>query len=166
MTQHNLQSHISWLLQSTIAPPAGVYVPESIDSLVGGEAATRVASTVNAQNTQSRPSGILRSHQAEAVVVRDVRPPVPAFTPISQPFSQSQRPPVRDWEAEDMARLQSAHKSRKPGLITQQQLATPEPSSRLKSSTATPSRLSAGYSSQLQGGQSLTRSLSMTMLMK
>ena len=135
MTQHNLQSHISWLLQHTVAPPAGLQIADSTNSRPT-QRPIHLSKDEIEQETPRPRINQSRNHRIEqSINVEDVvRPAVHTNPPIPQP--------VRDLRNEAMTKLQSAQKNTRPGLVSQHQLATPASSKPQLS-------LSASYSKSL-----------------
>src|SRR6266536_1786264 len=141
MTRHNLDSHISWLLSSKVAPLVGVHTRNPRATAAAIEI---VDSGSSEEEVGQELSGVVRSPDANhpiphtVNVVHDfVRPPVPSISSRSQ-----LREPTRNSREESMGKLTSAQRSTRPGLMSQHQLTTPASTT---TSTAGSSSLMQGY---------------------
>ncbi|TAQ90486.1 hypothetical protein B7494_g1178 [Chlorociboria aeruginascens] len=149
MTRHNLDSHISWLLQNKVTPPVGVPFTSSIDSNVGAETVSVDLGEEDTLLELSQPASQNLNRQiAQAlnVVEHFVRP---ARHPPISPDTQSTSEPKEDTANDSMAKLSSASKSARPGLVVHTtQLATPASSAGFRQSYVNQLRESATQSSR------------------
>ena len=148
MTCHNLDSHISWLLSSKVAPPVGVHKRNPAAAAAAIEIEIVDSGSSEEEFGEEFP-GVVRipdpnrliSHTVN--VVHDfVRPPVPSISSRSQ-----LREPTNNLREESMGKLTSAQRSTRPGLMSQHQLATPASTT---TSTAGSSSLRQGYATFLR----------------
>jgi hypothetical protein len=139
MTRHNLASHISWLLSNENTPPVGVPAIASNHSAVAAEVSY---------------AGLAEEDTNQPISRTSVNPPVTQSVNVGQgfqrpalPSTDSQNPRVRDQTKsvveESMGRLSSTSRSTRPGLVIQNQLATP-------ASTTGSSSLTQGYATFLR----------------
>ncbi|ESZ99276.1 hypothetical protein SBOR_0317 [Sclerotinia borealis F-4128] len=129
MTRHNLQGHISWLVQNKVTTPGGVQISAFTTLPVTGEAGFGDFSNFDGErieheirNTQLAP---IRNRRVEEIsnIVATSRPPRPR---ILTPTIQSTSVPGDELADPEMGKLTSARKPTRPSLISQnQQLGTP-----------------------------------------
>lgn len=148
MTKHNLNPHISWLLSHGVAPAAS-----ALDIVQTNANRTTAAQLVE------ETSNILEEAEEEipriapnpernripsATVNTFVRPPLPpSIVPKSHP-----RDSISNSEDAQMLKLGSSKKPSRPGLYSQQQLATP--TSTTSSAVPPKSTLSRSYGNLLR----------------
>lgn len=143
MTRHNLAAHLSWLLTSEVTPPEGVHtVPSASAPVLTVSAETLYADSeeedIEEQNPgplPPSPSPNRRIATTANVATGFQRPPPPPKIAPNPPT----REPAKPFVDESMGRLSSASRSARPGLVSQQQLATPA------STTGSTSSLMQGY---------------------
>jgi hypothetical protein len=139
MTRHNLASHISWLLSNENTPPVGVPAIASNHSTVAAEVS--YAGLAEEDTNQPIPRASINPPVAQSVNVGQ------GFQRPALPSTDSQNPRVRDQTKsvveESMGRLSSTSRSTRPGLVIQNQLATP-------ASTTGSSSLTQGYATFLR----------------
>ncbi len=135
MTRHNLNSHISWLLSHEVTPPSGVHAraltnPTTAEPINGSFLEEELEEDI-ARALPSPPQH-QRAVQSVHAAQPFVRPALPASL-AAHSHLQNSRQALTD---ESMGRLTSAPRSKKPTLMSQNQLATPASTT---SSTGTPS---------------------------
>jgi bloom syndrome protein len=146
MTRHNLDSHISWLLSSKVAPAVGVHMRNP----TAAAAAIEIVDSGSSEDEFGEEfPGVVRIPDPNRPiphtinVVHDfMRPPVPSISSKSQ-----LREPTNNSREESMGKLTSAQRSTRPGLMSQHQLATPASTT---ISTAGSSSLRQGYATFLR----------------
>lgn len=152
MTRHNLDSHISWLLSHEVTFPATVNATNAA-ALTAAEIREEefldeedVLQEAEEEEEALRVPASAREYRSQTNVAQEFRrPPLPS--------SKSQLP---DTSADgSMGKLSSSSKPTRPGLMTQNQLATPASTSGTTSSAGshfrTGSRGLAGtYAAQLR----------------
>lgn len=150
MTKHNLKLHISWLLSHGVAPPtSGIDIDLVRTNLNRNTAAQLVEETANisevAEEEIPRSAPNPEGNQLPTATVNTfVRPPLP---PSIVPKTHS-RNAISGSEGAQMLKLGSSKKPPRPGLYSQQQLATPASTT---SSAAPPkSTLSRSYANFLR----------------
>ncbi|KAA8576594.1 hypothetical protein EYC84_006692 [Monilinia fructicola] len=124
MTRHNLQSHITWLIQSKVTTPGSrstfATSPDTIEpGFRNWENTEQDTITHEISNTQLAP---IRNRRVEEIsnVVASSRPPRP------RPLTQSEPVPRDESIDLEMGKLTSARKTTRPSLISQnQQLGSP-----------------------------------------
>ncbi|PBP18521.1 QDE3-like protein [Diplocarpon rosae] len=146
MTRHNLDSHIAWLLSNTVAPPSGAHARVSVDSTAAEPVNESPAEEEAEEETQRAPPSPPRTRQVAPLVDAAQLFARPALPPSIATRSnlQESRQALGD---ESMGRLTSSSRSTRPGLMSQNQLATPASTT---SSTAAPSSLTNNYSAFLK----------------
>lgn len=141
MTRHNLAIHISWLLSSEVTPPVGVHTVPGASTTVSTVSAETIYADSEEEDIEEQILGQLPSpnpNRAPTVNV-DTRFQRPLLPPKITPNPPLREPP-KSFADESMGKLSSASRSAKPGLLSQQQLATPA------STTGSTSSLMRGYS--------------------
>ncbi|KAF8866541.1 hypothetical protein BDZ45DRAFT_610618 [Acephala macrosclerotiorum] len=151
MTRHNLDSHISWLLSHKVTFPATVYATNSAVAtaaeIVEEEFLDEEDTLQEVEEEALRAAAPARENRVQTNVAQEfIRPPLP-----------SSKPQIPDITSADgfMGKLSSSSKPTRPGLMTQNQLATPASTSGTTSSAEshlrTGSRGLAGtYAAQLR----------------
>ncbi|CAL3964303.1 unnamed protein product [Diplocarpon coronariae] len=145
MTRHNLDSHIAWLLSNAVAPPSGAHARVSLDSLAAEPVHENLFGEEVEEETQRASLSPPRTRQvapladAAQLFARPTLPPSIA----TRSYLQESRQPVDG----SMGRLTSSSRSTRPGLMSQNQLATPASTT---SSAAAPSSLTTNYSTFLK----------------
>ncbi|KAJ8070197.1 hypothetical protein OCU04_000586 [Sclerotinia nivalis] len=156
MTRHNLQSHISWLIQNKVTAPAGAQIsafatlPDTIGSGFGNFGNFEDESTVH--ETRNTPIAPIRNRRVEEIsnVVANSRSPRPR---ILTPITQSTPDPGDQLADPDMGKLTSARKTTRPSLISQnKQFGTP--------SSTTSSSLTRSYKLQCNENGTPSRPIS------
>ncbi|ATZ45906.1 Bcsgs1 [Botrytis cinerea B05.10] len=126
MTRHNLQSHISWLIQNKATTPAGVQIAAFADTIEPGFANLEIFEGEGiAHEIRNTPIAPIRNRRVEEIsnVVANPHPPRPR---ILTPITQSTQAPGDELADPEMGKLTSARKTTRPSLISQnQQLGTP-----------------------------------------
>ncbi|APA06862.1 hypothetical protein sscle_02g016320 [Sclerotinia sclerotiorum 1980 UF-70] len=147
MTRHNLQSHISWLIQNKVTAPTGAQIsafatlPDTIGFGFGSFGNSEDESTVH--ETRNTPTAPIRNRRVEEIsnVVANSRSPRPR---ILTPVTQSTPDPGDELADPDMGKLTSARKTTRPSLISQnKQFSTP--------SSTTSSSLTTSYKQHISG---------------
>lgn len=156
MTKHNLNLHISWLLSHGVAPPASAIdiVPTDTNRNTAAQLVEETSNILEeaeeaeeAEEEISQTAPTSEGNQLPTATVNTfVRPPLPpSIAPKPQP-----RDTILNSEDAQMLKLGSSKKPSRPGLYSQQQLATPASTS---SSTVAPkSTLSRSYGKLLREG--------------
>ncbi|KAF7958714.1 hypothetical protein EAE96_002248 [Botrytis aclada] len=126
MTRHNLQGHISWLIQNKVTIPAGVQITAFADTIEPGFANLETfEGEVIAHEIRNTSIAPIRNRRVEEIsnVVANSHPPRPR---ILTPITQSTPVPGDELADPEMGKLTSARKTSRPSLISQnQQLGTP-----------------------------------------
>ncbi|TGO90334.1 hypothetical protein BPOR_0068g00010 [Botrytis porri] len=126
MTRHNLQSHISWLIQNKVTIPAGVQIATFADTIEPGFANLEGFEGEGiAHEVRNTPIAPIRNRRVEEIsnVVANSHPPRPR---ILTSITQSTPVPGDELADPEMGKLTSARKTTRPSLISQnQQLGTP-----------------------------------------
>lgn len=129
MTRHNLASNISWLLSNQVTPPVGVHTGFSTSATLSTASADTIYAEFEEEDVEEQnidplppsPSPTRRITASADAVAEFPRPPLPPRITSNPPT----REPPKTSAEEPMGRLSSASRSVRPGLVSQQQLATP-----------------------------------------
>jgi bloom syndrome protein len=151
MTLHNLDNHISWLLQNRQIPPARVTIESIRPSKRLSDEESRDAAILDTYEQEDveplRGTGSDHLPTNTANVIHEfARPAIPSRS-VKGIAATTVRGRI---EEEDMAKLSSTSLSTKPTLLSQHQLATPV-------STNSSQSLMASYSASLRKENSTTR---------
>jgi len=141
MTRHNLDTHISWLLSYKVTPPGGLSLPAATHSATTTAADIAIDDLLEEEEEIEEirrvpPEPAAHPKLSKAIDVHAfVRPPVPSAV-ASQSLLQE---PLGTLAEESMGKLASAQRSKRPALISQNQLATPASTSGPASTSLTQS---------------------------
>jgi bloom syndrome protein len=149
MTRHNLQTHLSWLLKNKVTTPAGSHItglaiPADLNTPILD--VPEEHSSVH-ESIGRRPAPIRNRllEQVSNVVEGNYSTPPSILTPTTQPTRVTGEEPLEN----EMARLSSARKSSKSGLMSMnQQLGTP--------ASTTGTSITNNYNLQVKSNSSCT----------
>jgi bloom syndrome protein len=125
MTRHNLDTQISWLLSHKVTPPVGLSLAITTNPTPAADIAIEDFLEDEediGEIPRVPPKAAANPRVPAAINVHAfVRPPLPSAV---APKSLLQEP-TSTFADESMGRLSSAQRSKRPALMSQQQLATP-----------------------------------------
>jgi bloom syndrome protein len=147
MTRHNLQTHLSWLLKNKVTTPAGSH---TAGFATPADLNTAILDVPEEQSSVRESIG-RRPAPVRNRLLDQVSNAVDYSTPpsILTPTTQSTRVTAEEPSENEMARLSSARKSSKSGLMSMnQQLGTP--------ASTTGTSITNSYNLQVKSNSSFT----------